>query len=84
MGFLCAACDLADLESTVEELTAQICANAPLTNLAAKASIRAALSGAEDDLRLAEELAEATFLSADYEEGRNAFRDKRRPVFAGK
>jgi len=83
-GFLHAVCGLADLEGSVAELSDQICANAPLTNRAAKASIRAALSGTEDDLRLAEELAAATFLSADYEEGRNAFREKRRPVFAGK
>ena len=83
-GFLHTTCGLANLEATVAELTDQICANAPLTNRAAKASIRAALSGIEDDLRLAQELAEATFLSADYEEGRNAFREKRRPVFAGK
>ncbi|MEM9108046.1 MAG: enoyl-CoA hydratase-related protein [Pseudomonadota bacterium] len=60
-GFLHAICGLAELENTAEELTDRICANAPLTNRAAKASIRAALSGTDDDRRLAEDLAETTF-----------------------
>lgn len=83
-GFLHAICGLADLEGTVAELTDGICTNAPLTNRAAKASIRAALTGTADDRHLAEELAQSTFLSADYEEGRTAFREKRKPVFVGK
>jgi enoyl-CoA hydratase/carnithine racemase len=83
-GFLHALCGLADLDRTVTDLADQICANAPLSNRASKASIRAALSGAADDRRLAEDLAQSTFLSADYEEGRSAFREKRSPQFNGK
>ena len=83
-GFLYAVCGLADLETTVGDLTDQICANAPLSNRASKASIRAALTGAKDDRLVAEDIAQSTFQSADYEEGRKAFREKRSPNFAGK
>lgn len=83
-GFLYAVCGLSDLGKTVEELTNLICANAPLSNRASKASIRAALSGAKDDRLVAEDIAQSTFSSVDYEEGRNAFREKRSPRFVGK
>ena len=83
-GFLYTVCGLADLDATVIELTDQILANAPLSNRASKASIRASLSGKGEDRSHADEIARLTFVSADYDEGRKAFREKRAPVFVGK
>ncbi|MEX3009387.1 enoyl-CoA hydratase-related protein [Hoeflea sp. TYP-13] len=83
-GFLYSVCGIADLNTAVHELADQICANAPLSNRASKLSIRAALTGRNEDLLRAEEVAQSTFRSADYAEGRRAFREKRSPSFAGK
>ena len=83
-GLVLTLCGLAELRETTRELAGRICANAPLSNRASKASIRAALSGREQDRQLAEQIALSTFTSADYEEGRRAFREKRPPEFSGK
>lgn len=83
-GLLFSVCGLADLQSDTMELVARIRANAPLSNRASKASIRAALSGSAGDRALAEDIAQSTFSSLDYQEGRTAFREKRQPDFSGK
>ncbi|WP_419912717.1 enoyl-CoA hydratase-related protein [Hoeflea sp.] len=83
-GLVLTVCGLADLSETTQDLVNRICANAPLSNRVSKASIRAALSGGQEDRQHAEELALSTFTSADYAEGRRAFREKRRPEFNGK
>ncbi|WP_136656957.1 enoyl-CoA hydratase-related protein [Nitratireductor sp. XY-223] len=83
-GLILTVCGVADLRDTTLELVERICANAPLSNRASKASIRAALTSREEDRSLAEKIAQSTFTSADYEEGRRAFREKRRPEFTGK
>ncbi|MCY6380392.1 enoyl-CoA hydratase-related protein [Hoeflea prorocentri] len=83
-GLLLSVCGLADLKAVTMDLVEQICTNAPLSNRASKASIRAVLSGSTDDRTLAENIAQSTFASLDYQEGRKAFQEKRPPVFSGK
>ena len=82
-GFVYRLCDDDELETETHRLADDICANAPLSNRASKAAILAAQSHRSEDRALAVELAESTFTSADYAEGRRAFAEKRRPVFSG-
>jgi enoyl-CoA hydratase/carnithine racemase len=72
-------------EGAVDDLAATIARNAPLTLIAAKASIRATvgLPGAPTKEEC-EALALACFDSADFTEGRTAFLDKRTPAFRGR
>ena len=74
----------AALEEAVTALAARITEGAPLTITAAKRAIDAAahLPGALD-LQALQALADACFASADYAEGRAAFRAKRKPIFRG-
>lgn len=73
-----------ELETAAVAYVARIAALAPLTQRAVKAAINAAVAvtGTADWDR-ARRLAELCFESADYAEGRAAFRDKREPVFDG-
>lgn len=70
------------LDDTVLALAQDIAANAPLTIRAAKAAIDAAMGIVHPDVDPAE-LADRCFDSADAAEGRNAFLEKRKPVFSG-
>jgi enoyl-CoA hydratase/carnithine racemase len=73
------------LRAAVDELAAQIAANAPLTVRACKAAIRLATEGGErPDTAEVDALVEACFRSADYLEGQAAFLAKREPVFHGR
>ncbi len=74
----------AALEEAVDALAHRIAAGAPLTIMAAKRAIDAAanLPGACSKAAL-QSLADACFASADYAEGRAAFRAKRKPIFTG-
>ena len=82
-GFLLEVVAEDALAPRVGELSRTIAANAPLSIQASKASIRAALSGDAADALLASELGDRTFASADYAEGRRAFREKRAARFSG-
>ncbi len=82
-GFLHEIVDGDDLEQRTGDLARTIAANAPLSVRASKASIRAALTNAKEDLASAEALGKQTFNSIDYAEGRAAFAEKRKPKFVG-
>ena len=75
----------AELESYTRNYAAMIADNAPLTLAAVKRSV---LERFKDpsvrDLARCQAMVDACFASADYEEGRSAFIDKRRPVFKGR
>ncbi|MEO0822846.1 MAG: enoyl-CoA hydratase [Pseudomonadota bacterium] len=72
------------VEARARAMAETIAANAPLTVDSVKAIIDAA-AGDESarDLARYEALVQACFASADYEEGRRAFLEKRKPVFRG-
>jgi enoyl-CoA hydratase/carnithine racemase len=75
----------AELESTVVAVATAIADGAPLSVHAAKSSIRAALAGSPPDLvEDAEAAIRACWGSADFEEGRRAFAEKRTPTFRGR
>ncbi len=73
-----------ELDAAINEITGQICDNAPLTIAAIKAAARErSKPPGEQDLARVEALVEACFDSDDYIEGRRAFMEKRKPKFTG-
>lgn len=72
------------LDDHVDKLARRIADNAPLSVSASKAAIGAALTRDPQALAAAEALGTATFDSADYAEGRAAFKKRRAPVFSGR
>jgi enoyl-CoA hydratase len=77
--------DGAQLAAFVREYTAAIADNAPLTISAIKQiAIEALKPESERDLKRAADLVARCFTSQDYVEGRNAFMEKRKPVFTGR
>ncbi|MEO3385664.1 enoyl-CoA hydratase-related protein [Mesorhizobium sp. CAU 1741] len=83
-GFLLEIVEPTGLERRASELAAAIATNAPLSIKASKASIRASLTQTRQDIDTATTLGDATFESADYAEGRAAFREKRPAIFTGR
>ncbi len=83
-GFLTMEVESAALDETVEKIAADIAANAPLSVRASKVSIRAVVAGDAELQAEAARQGAATFDSADYREGRAAFTEKRKAVFAGR
>lgn len=81
-GFLLEIAD--DPHGRAHEIAASIAANAPLSVRASKAAIRATLSGDGADIASAMAAGDATFNSADYAEGRAAFKARRHPIFSGR
>lgn len=74
-----------ELEVYVKDYAAMIAANAPLTVDSIKFIVGEAVKDEiRRDMKRCEDLVEACFRSADYEEGRTAFMDKRKPLFKGR
>ncbi len=85
LGLVSRVCEPAQLPALLEEYTAAMAANAPLTIRAAKAITAEILKPSPElDLALCQQLIRGCFESADYAEGRKAFMEKRKPVFTGK
>jgi len=75
----------AELEATVRDYAANLSINAPLSMRASKLTIRElGKPPAERDQELLKKLMQQCFDSADYTEGRQAFMEKRKPVFTGR
>ena len=73
------------IEDAVRAYVETLCANAPLTIQAAKASVNEALKDpAARDLETLNNNVRAIFDSDDYKEGRRAFMEKRKAVFKGR
>jgi enoyl-CoA hydratase/carnithine racemase len=73
-----------ELESYVRNYADTIAGNAPLTIKAVKAVVSEMLKDeSKRDLKRAQAAVDACFMSRDYEEGRKAFMEKRKPVFTG-
>ena len=74
-----------ELEAHTRAYVGRIAVNAPLSIRASKLTINQVLMDrAERDPELIAALGKACFDSRDYEEGRTAFMEKRRPVFQGR
>jgi enoyl-CoA hydratase len=75
----------AEIEAYVRAIADGIAANAPLTIRATKRIVRELLKDASTrDLEACESLVKQCFESGDYQEGRRAFMEKRKPVFKGR
>jgi enoyl-CoA hydratase/carnithine racemase len=73
-----------ELEKYVRDYAAVIAGNAPLTIKAVKATVAQVMKHDRDrNIASSEALVQACFKSRDYEEGRKAFMEKRKPVFTG-
>ena len=82
MGLINRAVPAADLDAFVDDYTATIAGNAPLTIKAVKGIIAQTLRDeARRDVALCAKLVDDCYASGDYTEGRTAFMEKRKPVF---
>ena len=85
MGLVHRVAPVTELEALVLEYCAMISENAPLTILASKRIIRELLkANPAFDAQACAALVRQCFESQDYVEGRQAFMEKRKPVFQGK
>ena len=74
-----------EIESYVSDLAETIARNAPLTIQAVKTIVRELLNDPVDrNIGACDLLVTKCFESADYQEGRRAFLEKRKPVFTGR
>jgi enoyl-CoA hydratase/carnithine racemase len=84
MGLVNRVVPAAELETHVKSITDMICANAPLTIKAVKATVNEILKDeSKRNVTMTTQLVEQCFASRDYDEGRTAFMEKRKPVFTG-
>lgn len=85
MGLINRALPAADLAHYVESLAATIAGNAPLTIATAKRAIDAVVGDhSPPALTAIANAVDACFNSQDYQEGRTAFMEKRKPRFNGR
>jgi enoyl-CoA hydratase/carnithine racemase len=75
----------AELDRMVRQIASRIGECAPLSVCAAKAMVEQALKDVDvRDVALCDTLFNRCLASEDYQEGRRAFREKRRPIFVGR
>ncbi len=72
------------LKREVTNLAIEIAENAPKSILVAKLTINSLHNNDAELLEFANKIAATTFESTDYKEGREAFKQRRKPVFLGK
>ncbi|MEE2689493.1 MAG: enoyl-CoA hydratase [Pseudomonadota bacterium] len=84
IGLINRAVPLNELNSAVREVADAICRNAPLSIAASKHTIGQILADKDErDYAEIKRLSQVCFDSNDYKEGREAFMEKRSPVFTG-
>jgi enoyl-CoA hydratase len=84
MGLINRVRPAAEIRNYVDDYARVIGGNAPLTIAAVKLAVNEACKDPDKrDLHTAQRAVDACFSSKDYVEGRNAFMEKRKPVFRG-
>ena len=84
MGFVNRVVSDAEIEGYVRDYAGMIADNAPLTIASVKFIVGELLKDeSKRDLAHSKELVQRCFASNDYQEGRRAFMEKRKPVFTG-